>query len=235
MPLRLRLRSIVLVLVLIAACGTAPARPAAVENVAVGLAHTDLPPLYAALFEAGRTWTFPLDAERRWDRGDGNGLERTTTTGTMTCTVTTARAIRGGRRAALVCRPEVADPEVLYLEADGDFVYSPSGEYIGTPGGLWRIERHAEQDDDVATLDPERRLISADPAAHRSGFDDGMSSSRVRRLGDDWCVTRMYDLDLASAGWSLCFDGGGEGPVGGNEILQDSDARLAHFGAAPRY
>jgi hypothetical protein len=222
------------VLVLIAACGTARPPPRIVENVPAGVPHPDLPPLYAALFEAGQTWTFPLDAERRWDSGNGNGVERTTTAGTMTCTVTSARAIRGGRRAALACRPSVTDPEVLYLETTGDFVYSPSGDYVGTEDGLWKIDRFTDFDDDIATLDRKLMLMSADPAARAPGFDDGVSSVRVRRLGDDWCVTRMYDLDLAPAGWSLCFREG-DGPVGGNEILQDSDSRLAHFGAAPRY
>src|SRR5690349_18418535 len=123
---------------LLFACGTAPPAKPSIGNAAPAPAEpSGFPSLYAALFETGRRWEFPLTAEKRWN--DGSGVQRKTTTGTVTCEVAHPFELPGGWRAELECRPHPQDPDVLDMATDGDLVSSPSGTYVGTPDGLWEI------------------------------------------------------------------------------------------------
>jgi hypothetical protein len=218
---------------LAAACGSPPSPRPSIANAAVEVPPpAGIPSLYVALFEPGRTWRFPLVAEQRWN--DGSGVQRKTTTGTVTCEVAHPFELPGGWRAELECRPQAQDPDVLDMATNGDLVSSPSGTYVGTPDGLWEISRFGEDiKNDVGKLDPARRLLAASPAVQAPLRSDN-TSIEVTSVDGAWCYTQTYDLDGSSAGWSLCFREG-DGLVGGNSFMWGVDTRLAYFGVAPRY
>jgi hypothetical protein len=213
-------------LVFVVACAPPPP-PQAPPLAAVR--STDLPALYASLFEVGRHWTQPARAELRWN--DGSGVERATSNGTVTCWVDSARAVRGGRVARIACHTAVRDRSVLELDATGEPTDSPAGLYVGTATGLWQVEPSfgGEFTNDIAALVPEQRLLAAQPTPGKLRDAEGVHEVVVERADSAWCFLRAYDLDACPGGWSLCLREG-DGIVGGSMFQWGVDTRLVVFG-----
>jgi hypothetical protein len=203
-------------LFLIACGGPSPSKtPAAPANK-----NTDpsgLPALYAGLFENGKTWKLPAELVVSMDG------QKTSEKGSVTCTVSEAHAITGGKTAHLACEPDGVDaPD------------SPAGTYVGTPVGLWRVDEGFGGD--ATVLDPKKMLLAAAPKEGRVETKDAEnpdfgSAIVVKPHGGGWCVTSS-SWSGDDGGWTLCLRDGAV--IGGGGYFGGGSTRDLYFGDVPR-
>jgi hypothetical protein len=180
-----------------------------------------LPPLYAQLFVEGEK-TFP--AEKIVSHQGENGPETDRESGTITCTVSGVRAITGGMVAEVACTGSL------------DLPSSPSGTYVGTATGLWRVE--GTDTPDVSQLGPEQMLFAAKPAKQRRetkdpGDDvDSGSAIIVEPHGSGWCVL-VTSWGGDEGGWQLCLREGA-GVIGGHGFFAGGETHDVYFGDVRR-
>jgi hypothetical protein len=191
------------------------------ENIGVKNKTADpsgLPALYAGLFENGKSWKMPAELVSSMDG------QTSTDKGSVTCSISDARAIAGGRIAQLACETEgVEAPD------------SPAGTYVGTPAGLWRVDDGFEGD--VTKLDPKKQLLAAQPKEDRvetkdTENPDHGSAIIVKPHAGGWCVSSgSWGGD--EGGWTLCLKDGAV--IGGAGFWAGGSTRDLYFGNVPRH
>jgi hypothetical protein len=181
-----------------------------------------LPPLYAQLFIEGAK-DFP--AEKIVSSYGEHGPESEKEAGTITCTVSGVRAIKGGKVAQLACEGTLSLPE------------SPSGTYVGTAVGLWRADAD-EIGDDIAKLDPKEMLFAATPKKQHlesKDADSEVDSGRaiiVEPHAGGWCAL-VTSWGGDEGGWQLCLRDGA-GVIGGHGFFAGGESRDVYFGDVRR-
>ncbi|MDB4960311.1 MAG: hypothetical protein JWP01_310 [Myxococcales bacterium] len=191
----------------------------AIENRETSVA---LPPLYAQLFVESEK-EFP--AEKIVSHQGEHGPETEKESGTITCTVSGVRAIQGGKVAELACGGSPSLPS------------SPSGTYVGTATGLWRIDG-GDVGDDIARLDPKQMLVAAKPTKQRretkdpDGDVDSGSAIIVEPHAGGWCVL-VTSWGGDEGGWQLCLREAA-GVIGGHGFFAGGETHDVYFGDVRR-
>ena len=189
------------VLLLAAACGGKAASTTPGNHAGGGGG-----PVYAALFEQGKTWTFALTFKTQ--PPPDIGPPSSGPAGTLTCTVASAHAMGDQQVAKVEC---TADGD--HTTGDG---YAPAGYWVATPAGLWHFDGGLAEDElhaKLAALDPKQMLIAAAPAARHEEVGaaengDGLEVFGAKAEGGGWCLDYTFALG-DEAGWQLCFGGDG--------------------------
>jgi hypothetical protein len=189
------------VIALVVGCG-APARaPEAPKAAAVPAPH------YAALFQAGKAWTYHVVSTNQMyepgdPKADKDGMVKEQVESTVRCEVAETRAWAKGVMSRIACDKPLVDKEDPFL-----------GGLVADARGLWLVDElpAAGAEPDLADA---RLVIAAAPTAgktERKGTGDeegfGESTEIVEKDGA-WCVTyaswggdESYDtLCFAAAG-----------------------------------
>jgi hypothetical protein len=190
-----------------AACGRAPSKPTTVKNdTEIG---GGVPPLFAAMFVDGKRFSYKVETKTSfWDdtdpKADQDGNVADVQTGTMTCTV---RGMQNFTSAV-----------ALKLECDSTDDLAPTGVYVATPDGLWRLDAFPVDDAAIAKLDAKAMLLPAFPVAKEAKdeeVDEGAGSIvAIIEKDGGWCHTES-SWGGDEAGTSICF-ATGKGLVGGS-------------------
>jgi hypothetical protein len=191
-----------------AACGGAPSKAttAGGDNDSVG---GGVPPLFAALFVDGKRFIYNVEiTTSHWDesdpKADPDGNVTDTTTASMTCTV---RGMQNFTSAVAV-----------KLECDTTDDIAPTGVYVATPDGLWRLDAFPMDDAAIATLPASDMVLPASPRAKEDSTEDpggeGGSMVAIQERDGGWCRTES-SWSGDEAGTSVCF-ATGKGLVGGS-------------------
>ncbi len=176
--------------------------------LSVALAHGEpakLPEHYAALFDAGRTFTYDV-ATTTYDQenwGPKTRPPKKTERTIATCKVAKIGAIGSAQTSAIECDHDI---EVLAPVA---------GLYVATADGLFRVTALPATEAELATLG--EPLLSAKPRAFRTAVH-GVHGLRGSHVG--WCTYDDTSDDVDGSIKSQCysssgiatgdFDGGGE-------------------------
>jgi len=186
----------------LAACGGG-ALPASTRTTARPADPSgSLPSHYAPLFVDGAEYRYQVTSVVTMDG------ERTESKSMMTCKVTRLTALTKARAAWLAC------DLVHDIPVEGA---SPTGAYVATEDGLWRLEKFPA-DAAMATLADDDRVVLATPREEvilrQEGGDGGEEKKVVRRADGAWCWSHsMWSGDDGSV--ELCF-AAGQGLVGGS-------------------
>lgn len=209
-------------LLLFAACGGASAAaPSGTASQGDPVA-----PVWAPLFEAGRTWSFPV-AHTHIPAEQG-GAPRQTDLGPMRCQVGAVTSRSKARQAPLMC---------TWVGAVGDdrrLVQPPRGTWIETRDGLWWVAGDAaDAARAVASgLPDQERLLAVVPVAHTTPTrgSDHEEHEVWARPGDGggWCVGHASALGDES-GWEMCL--GAAGLVGGSWFFAGAEVHTYAFAA----
>jgi len=218
------MRTSLAVMIAVAAChAPPPAGPVDVANTTpaatpVPAPSAKLPLLYADLFVDGATWTFPATAEKRHRDEFGVEYASDTVHGTITCRISHAMVIRGGKRAQLDC---AADQVAFPL------TNPPNVVLVGTADGLW--EAPWEFNNDIASLDPRFIMLPPHPTEGRREIiaDDFSQAIEIHKVGGGYCYIHRADGEWE--GWQLCVRAG-DGVIGGAGFYLGAGAELFQFG-----
>lgn len=182
-----------LLLSLVAACGRSTPQP--IPKATVAPPKEVVPaPLYSGMFVTGSKlrYEFVMQSSRVDDDKSGNVNEADRQI--MTCTVGEVTKLAGALAAPLECDVDITVP----VGGAG-----PSGVYVATPTGLWRVGSIEEATIDALTA--ETAIIPAAPAERHSGSAQSGVETRLSRDADDaWCASNTYSGG-DEAGTRLCF------------------------------
>jgi hypothetical protein len=164
---------------------------------------------YRLLFDAGRTWSYRVEASRSWwddqdPRADAQGSVHEAASGEMICRVAEVRALAAGVIAAELGCEGAANIPV--------HPSSPSGVYVATGAGLWRFDTYPAEGV-LATLDPDKSLMARAPVPRsieeKDGEQEGFGAMfTVMPAGDGgWCSESLW-VGGDEGGWRLCFEPG---------------------------
>jgi hypothetical protein len=194
------MRNIVGLLIVLAACGGKTATTPSNHG------GNEPGPVYGAVFEDGKTWSFAL-THKTTPPPDMGELPSSNPAGTMTCKVVKTHAMGDVKMAKIEC----ANDAGVDGESAGDG-YGPAGYWVSTAAGLWHFDGSlsmAEIHEKSEALDPNTMLLAATPAAHsnETGDPDGGEPLEVffaKANGDGWCVGYTF-AQGDEAGWEMCF------------------------------
>jgi hypothetical protein len=182
----------------LAACGGGPKPVEPVGNGTPAPAGGFPATAYAGLFTDGATYRYKVESSSgQWDP-DANGMVYDKSTAEMTCTVGNVTQLADRIAATLTCNDDVVQVPI----ADA----TPSGTYVATAAGLWRV------DGADAELDPAAMLLTAEPAPRTDrkeepGGEFGSEIKVAQRADGAWCWDHaLWGGDDGST--TLCFAGG---------------------------
>jgi hypothetical protein len=168
-------------------------------------------PVYAALFEQGRTWTLTMTHNTTPPPDMGPPSSRSA--GTATCTVTMAHAMGDAKMAQISC------------DAAEETLYAPNGTWVANARGLWHFDDELSMDDvhaKMATLDDKQMLIAATAAVRHNEIGDLENGDGLEVFGAKagvdgaWCV--YYTMAMGDeAGFEVCL-AAGRGIVSGTSF-----------------
>ena len=165
-----------------------------------------LPEHYAALFDAGRTWTYDV-ATTTYDQenwGPKTRPPKKTESAVATCKVASVGAIGAAQTSAIEC------------DRDLEQLAPVAGLYVATADGLYRVHELPRTEAELAALG--EPLIGARPRPFRTAVHEAVHGLRGSHNG--WCTYDDTSDDPDGAVKSQCyssagiatgdFDGGGE-------------------------
>lgn len=148
-------------------------------------------PMYAPLFELGRTFEYTaLTEESRYDpedkKADKGGNVSKKGTKNLKCSVTAVGDVPGGRFATLDCGKDGNDSLVPPLGGA-----TPAGHYVATPKGL----HHVQFGGDPKDVDNRQFLIARtpQPTSKTDKQEDGETTTVVKKNADGaWCAEESF-------------------------------------------
>ncbi|MDX2086802.1 MAG: hypothetical protein SFX73_03075 [Kofleriaceae bacterium] len=209
---------LVLFVSLLAACGGAAKPPTSPSNNAG--TSSNLPAAYASVFKPA---TLSFKGEIVRSESTDTGPSKTTEAMTVSCTVGDVATKPEYSIATLKCS----------TSSEEGFPDDPSGTFVGTPTGLYRVEAF---DGDLTKLTDKQRLLPAEPKKDKRewpGSDEGFGEAMiVEPHAGGWCASHgVWGGD--EGGWTLCFHPD-KGVVGGSSFFAGGMSKDVFFGDVPR-
>jgi hypothetical protein len=210
-------------LLALAACGgasSAPTTPSGPDTTDTGPDSDGGAPVYARLFEQGRTWMFDATYATSWydpsdPAADASGNVRSSKTGRFGCTVAEVKQVAelGMAIAHVACTEPPGVPAI------GN---ATGGYFARTSAGLWRLDQPPGE---TVELADEEMFLPAVAAPRQRSFEDpdgswGWSRSVEQRADGAWCatasswsgddggVTMCFRADVGLVGGAAFFGGG---------------------------
>ncbi|MCC6624591.1 MAG: hypothetical protein IT385_25305 [Deltaproteobacteria bacterium] len=193
---------VVLLLVVGGGCGTGHGVPDGQPRPTRGV---DLPPLFAALFEEGRSFDYAYVASADAASGDDPGMSPTH----VRCRIARVVELGTARASEILC--EHADASMPPDEPTPTFV----GPWVGDARGLWLAGFMPESEADLALITEGAPLFDPAPQARTwtEDVDEGtyQNEHAIRRDGDGWCHEVVEDEWFGGSS-RICVEAG-EGVV----------------------
>lgn len=185
------------------------------------------PPVYAALFELGATWTFTVESDYYEAYDDDYYVDETGYGGEPddpgellhTCEVARVGEFSGGALSEITC--------------DWDFDEDPlTGAWASNGRGVWRLGDWPIDGETPVLVDAEMFLAAAPEASsttETSAAEDDLpevtfGSSIEPGPSGGWCWSRWVESDGSASSASLCLDA--DGPIRGS-VADDSGGSSA--------
>jgi hypothetical protein len=209
---------------LVTACAGAHAPPPAPVGNTTPPAPTRYPaPLYARLFEQGATFRYQVATRSSYyddqdPRADPYGMVHDHGEHVMTCTVRQVEKLSAAVASVLECDPDVGVPV-----GGGD----PSGTYLATERGLWRMESLEQARTTTPFVDD---VIVPWPPIERHSDEDTVVIDFIPGAGESWCWSIAYS-EGDDGGVSLCFAGGAI--TSGSALWAGGSSRDASYHLVP--